>query len=87
LAFGTWIGRRGAGIITAMIISETASGRSLQDPRSVVREARRLVGFERHYSCDSCGGERRSWTRLSSCPDCGERFASATIRRAALSGA
>jgi hypothetical protein len=53
---------------------------------AVAREARRLIGFERHYHCDSCGGERRSWARMASCPDCGEAFVCAVIHRAALSG-
>lgn len=43
----------------------------------------RLVGLERHYHCGSCGEEHRSWSRLRSCPDCGERLSSARIRRAA----
>jgi predicted amidophosphoribosyltransferase len=47
-------------------------------------ESRRLVGLERHYRCDSCGGEHRSWSRVRSCPDCGEALTSARIRRAAL---
>lgn len=62
-------------------------GRSLRDPAAVAREARRLVGFERQYHCRECGTERRSWTRLSACPDCGEAFVSAVIRRAATVGA
>lgn len=67
-------------------ITETTTGRALHDPKAVAREARRLVGFERHYHCDSCGRERRSWTRMSSCPDCGEAFVSAVIHRAAFAG-
>jgi rubrerythrin len=47
-------------------------------------EGRRLVGLERHYRCSSCGGEHRSWSRLSSCPTCGEPLSAARIRRAAL---
>lgn len=66
--------------------SLTSNGRTLRDPQLVAREARRLVGFERHYHCASCGGERRSWARLASCPDCGEPFLTATIHRAALAG-
>ncbi len=64
----------------------TSTGRALHDPMAVAREARRLIGFERHYHCDSCGGERRSWARMASCPDCGEAFVCAVIHRAALSG-
>jgi predicted amidophosphoribosyltransferase len=63
------------------------TGRTLCNPTAVAREARRLVGFERHYHCESCGCDRRSWTRLSACPDCGEPFVSAVIRRAAIAGA
>jgi predicted amidophosphoribosyltransferase len=48
------------------------------------QSARRLVGLERSYECASCGAEHRSWTRLRSCPDCGEHLAVAVIRRAAL---
>jgi hypothetical protein len=47
------------------------------------REARRLVGFERHYRC-SAGHEHRSWTRLRACPGCGESLTFAVIHRAAL---
>ena len=45
---------------------------------------RRLVRMERQYHCRACGGERSSWTRLAACPDCGEAFVAAVIRRAAL---
>ena len=65
----------------------TPTGRALQDPGAVAREARRFVGLERHYHCESCGGERRSWTRIAACPDCGEAFAVGVIRRAATVGA
>jgi hypothetical protein len=47
-------------------------------------DARRLVRLERSYRCEECGGERRSWTRLRTCPDCGEPLTIAVIRRAAL---
>jgi hypothetical protein len=60
------------------------AGRSRSDAAAVAREARRLIGLERQYHCRSCGGERRSWSRLAACPDCGEDFAAAVIRRAAL---
>jgi hypothetical protein len=60
------------------------NGASIRDSAPVA-EARRLIGLERHYRCGSCGCERRSWTRLVACPDCGEAFARAVIRRAALS--
>ena len=62
----------------------TKTGRNLTDPTAVAREARRLVSLERHYHCDSCGSERRSWTRMSACPECGEAFVAAVIRRAAF---
>ena len=62
----------------------TITGRALRDPAAVAREARRMVGLERHYHCGSCGGEHRNWTRVSSCPDCGEPFVAAVIRRAAF---
>ena len=52
--------------------------------RAAQVEGRKLVGFERHYRCDSCSGERRSWSRLRSCPDCGEPLTSARILRAAV---
>jgi hypothetical protein len=45
---------------------------------------RRLVGLERRYRCHSCGGEHRSWSRLRTCPDCGQALKSAVIRRAAF---
>lgn len=67
--------------------STDPTGRSLRDPSAVAREARRLVGFERQYNCRECGTERRSWTRLSACPECGEAFVAAVIRRAATVGA
>lgn len=79
--------RRSGGKNVAMAeITTQSSGRSLRDPAAVAREARRLVGFERHYHCASCDCERRSWTRLSTCPRCGEAFVTAVIRRAALAG-
>lgn len=53
---------------------------------AVATRARRLIGLERHYHCRSCEGERRSWTRLASCPDCGDAFTGAVIRRAVLAG-
>jgi hypothetical protein len=46
--------------------------------------ARSVIGFERHYKCRVCGGERESWTRISACPDCGAVFVAAVIRRAAV---
>ncbi|MGH2985089.1 MAG: hypothetical protein ACRDLO_00175 [Solirubrobacterales bacterium] len=58
--------------------------RSLRDPALIAREARRLIGLERQYHCAACGCEWRSWTRLAACPDCGEAFLSAVIRRAAF---
>jgi predicted RNA-binding Zn-ribbon protein involved in translation (DUF1610 family) len=60
------------------------TGRTLADPGAVSREARRLVGFERSYRCDGCGHERRTWSRLQACPDCGETYVAAVIHRAAL---
>ena len=60
------------------------TGRCLHDPSAVAREARRLVGLERHYRCGSCGTERHSWTRVAACPDCGEAFVAAVIHRAAF---
>ena len=71
-------------------VAETSiarTGRSLRDPSAVTLEARRLVGFERQYHCHECGTELRSWTRLSACPECGEPFVAAVIRRAATAGA
>jgi hypothetical protein len=62
----------------------TTTGRALRDPAAVVREARRMVGLERHYHCASCGSDHDSWTRMGSCPDCGQAYASAVIRRAAF---
>jgi predicted RNA-binding Zn-ribbon protein involved in translation (DUF1610 family) len=47
-------------------------------------ESRKLVGLERDYRCGTCGGEHLSWSRLRSCPDCGEALTSARIRRAAI---
>ena len=64
--------------------TSTITGRALRDPAAVAREARRMVGLERHYHCSSCGGEHRNWTRMSSCPDCGQAYVSAVIRRAAF---
>jgi rubrerythrin len=46
--------------------------------------SRKLVGLERHYSCSSCGEQHRSWSRVRSCPACGEALTAARIRRAAL---
>ncbi len=60
------------------------TGRALRDPAAVVREARRMVGLERYYDCRSCGAGHSSWTRMSSCPDCGQAYVSAVIRRAAF---
>lgn len=60
------------------------TGRTLTNPMAVEREARRLVGFERSYRCDGCGHERRTWSRLSACPDCGTHYVAAVIHRAAL---
>jgi hypothetical protein len=60
------------------------TGRALRDPAAVVREARRMVGLERHYHCAECGAERKSWTRLSACPDCDQAYVAAVIRRAAF---
>jgi predicted RNA-binding Zn-ribbon protein involved in translation (DUF1610 family) len=60
------------------------TGRALRGPSAVTR---RLVGLERHYSCGSCGTERDSWTRMSACPECGEAYVAAVIRRAALARA
>jgi hypothetical protein len=60
---------------TTRVGSEVAAAR---------REARRLIAFERHYSCSGCGHEYRSWSRLPACPDCGEPFPIAVIRRAAI---
>jgi uncharacterized protein YlaI len=64
--------------------TRTAPGRSLGEVALVAREARRLVGLERTYTCAECGSEHRSWTRLRACPDCGDRLAVAVIRRAAF---
>jgi lipopolysaccharide biosynthesis regulator YciM len=46
--------------------------------------SRRLVGLERHYRCQACGGESHSWKRLRHCPGCGSALGAARIRRAAL---
>jgi rRNA maturation endonuclease Nob1 len=62
----------------------TGSGRSLRDVALVVGETRRLVGVERSYRCEGCGGKHRSWSRLRACPTCGERLPVAVIRRAAF---
>jgi hypothetical protein len=62
----------------------TDTGRTLRDPGTVAREARRLVGFERSYSCDGCGHEHRTWSRVSACPTCGTAYVAAVIHRAAL---
>jgi hypothetical protein len=72
-----WPGPRAAAIIDAM--KATTTNRS-----AIGSGGRRLVGLERHYRCPSCGGEQRSWRRISSCPECGELLAAARIRRAAL---
>jgi hypothetical protein len=64
--------------------TNTRTGRALRDPAAVVREGRRMVGLERHYRCAGCGAERRSWSRMSSCPDCGRAYVAAVIRRAAF---
>jgi hypothetical protein len=69
------------------MIESTSTGRGLRDSAAVAREARRLVGFERRYSCASCGSERRSWSRMTSCPECGEAYVAAVIRRAAITAA
>ncbi len=47
-------------------------------------DSRKLVGLERHYRCGSCGGMHLSWSRLRSCPDCGQTLTAARIRRAAV---
>ncbi len=65
-------------------IATTHTGQDVHDPSAVAREARRLVGFERHYHCAACGHDRRTWTRASACPDCGEHYVAAVIRRAAF---
>jgi hypothetical protein len=65
----------------------TTTERGLRDTAGVAREARRLVGFERCYSCASCGSERHSWSRMRSCPECGEVYVAAVIRRAAITAA
>ena len=81
------MGRAGATGEDAPMIDargRSITGRSLTDPTAVAREARRLVSLERHYHCDACGSERSSWTRMSACPECGEAFVAAVIRRAAF---
>jgi hypothetical protein len=70
----------------AMKTTHQRSGRSLREMSLVAREARRLVGFERLYACSECGSEHRSWARMRSCPDCGERLEIAVIHRAAVVG-
>jgi predicted RNA-binding Zn-ribbon protein involved in translation (DUF1610 family) len=65
-------------------MTTTSTGRALRDPAAVAREARRMVGLERHYHCESCGGDHHSWARMSNCPDCGEAYVAAVIRRAAF---
>ena len=67
-----------------METAHTFHGRTLSNSDAVAREARRLVGFERSYRCIDCGHEHRSWSRLSSCPDCGTAYVAAVIHRAAL---
>ena len=68
-----------------MIETTTApTGRALRDPAAVVREARRMVGLERHYHCRGCGADHTSWSRMAGCPDCGRPFVAAVIRRAAF---
>lgn len=67
-------------------ITRTSTGRAPHNPTMMTREARRLVGFERHYHCASCGHDTRSWSRAAACPDCGEAYVSAVIRRAAFAG-
>jgi hypothetical protein len=51
-----------------------------------ITSRRRVLGLERRYRCDSCGGEHRSWERTAFCPSCGEAFVAAVIRRAAVTG-
>ena len=46
--------------------------------------ARRLVRVERHYECRACGSAKTSWVRVQACPECGEAFVAAVIRRAAF---
>jgi hypothetical protein len=62
----------------------TSTGRSSPEPGT--GEVRRLVGLERNYRC-SVGHEHRSWSRLRTCPDCGEPLTMAVISRAALAPA
>jgi hypothetical protein len=66
-------------------VAHTHTG-SRRDP-PVARKARRFVGLERHYRCGACGAERQSWARMSACPDCGEAYVAAVIRRAAITAA
>ena len=68
----------------AGMVDRAPTGRSLRDPSAVAREARRLVGLERQYRCGACGAERHSWARMAACPDCGEAYVAAVIRRAAI---
>ncbi|HEX6116246.1 MAG TPA: hypothetical protein VFY99_04050 [Solirubrobacterales bacterium] len=56
-------------------------------PRRSTANRGQAVRLERNYECASCDAEHRSWTRLRSCPDCGEHLAVAVIRRAALASA
>ena len=81
-----WRPERQAAGMTPMPSNSTATGRSLRDPAAVVRQGRRLVGFERHYQCSECGQAQRSWTRLSACQGCGEPLTAAVVRRLALAG-
>ena len=64
--------------------TSTHTGRALHDPAAVAREARRIVGLERRYQCAGCGAEHASWARMSGCPDCGQPYRAAVIRRAAF---
>ena len=51
-----------------------------------IASRRRLIALERHYHCTSCGSDERAWARVAACPNCGEAFVAAVIRRAALAG-
>ena len=62
----------------------TKTKNSTTDPATGTR---RLIGLERNYDCSSCGAAHRSWTRMRSCPDCGEHLSVAVIRRAAVASA
>jgi hypothetical protein len=64
--------------------TSTHNGRVLRDPSAVALQARRFVGLERHYHCRACGADRRSWTRMAACPECGAAYVAAVIRRAAI---